>query len=78
LKDGFVVKRPEKWGGDIVYKTYEEVEKAFADKSLSSVDLKGAVIEYVDRLIQPVRKHFEDNAEAKQVLEQVQSYQVTR
>lgn len=78
LKDGFVVKRPEKFGGDVVYKTYEELESAYAQKELFPLDLKNAVVEYLDLLIQPVRKHFENNAAAKSLLEKVQSYQITR
>jgi len=78
LKDGFIVERPEKWGGNIVFKTYEELEAAFAKKELSSIDLKGAVIIYLNKLLQPVRNHFETDATAKAILEQVKSFQVTR
>ena len=42
------------------------------------MDLKSAVVKYLDQLLQPVRKHFEENAEAKALLEKVKSYQVTR
>lgn len=78
LKDGFIVERPEKWGGNIIFNSYEELEKAFASKELSSIDLKGAVIIYLNRLLQPVRDHFENDANAKAILEQVKSFQVTR
>jgi tyrosyl-tRNA synthetase len=36
------------------------------------------VIEYLDQLLQPVRDHFENNQEAKQLLEEVRSFQITR
>lgn len=78
LKNGFIVQRPEKWGGNITFNSYEELEAAFAEKSLSAVDLKNAVVEYIDALIKPVREHFETNAEAKALLEEVQSFQITR
>lgn len=78
LKDGFIVERPEKWGGNIVFNSYQEVENAFASKELSSIDLKGAVIIYLNKLLQPVRDHFENDANAKAILEQVKSFQVTR
>lgn len=79
LENGlFVVKRPEKFGGDVTYTSYEELEKAYVKKELFPLDLKNAVVEYVDELIRPVREHFENNAEAKAILEKVQSYQVTR
>ncbi|MCA9371722.1 tyrosine--tRNA ligase [Candidatus Woesebacteria bacterium] len=78
LKDGFLVKRPAKFGGDVSYQTYEEVEKAFAEKTLFPLDLKNAVAQYIDRLITPVRKHFTENKEAAQLLKQVQSFRITR
>ena len=29
-----IIERPEKWGGNSVYKTYEELEQAFAEKKV--------------------------------------------
>lgn len=74
----FTVERPEKWGGNLVFKTYSELEKTFGEKQLHPQDLKMSVVKYLDQLLQPVRKHFEENAEAKALLEKVKSYQVTR
>ncbi|PIU36993.1 tyrosine--tRNA ligase, partial [Candidatus Roizmanbacteria bacterium CG07_land_8_20_14_0_80_34_15] len=42
------------------------------------MDLKVVLIKYLDQLIEPVRRHFEENTEAKKLLEQVRSFQVTR
>ena len=42
------------------------------------MDLKAVLIKYLDQLIEPVRRHFEENAEAKKLLEQVKTYQITR
>jgi tyrosyl-tRNA synthetase len=74
----FIVERPEKWGGTLRFKTYSELEKAFAEKQLHPMDLKQTVAILLDKLLQPVRAHFETNEEAKQLLEAVKSYQVTR
>lgn len=74
----FVVERPEKWGGTLRFKTYVELEAAFAEKKLHPMDLKNTVVILIDKLLQPVRKHFEDNEEAKKLLETVKSYQITR
>lgn len=74
----FVIERPEKWGGTLKFKTYFELETAFAQKLLHPQDLKVTVVKLLDQLLQPVRKHFEENAEAKKLLETVKSYQVTR
>ena len=72
------IERPEKFGGNLEIKTYGELEKIYADKLLHPMDLKQAVIRDLDKLLQPVRNHFEVNAEAKKLLETVKSYQVTR
>lgn len=74
----FVVERPEKWGGTLKFKTYAELAEAFEKKLLHPMDLKTSVVKYLDQLLQPVRKHFEENVEAKKLLETVKSYQVTR
>jgi len=74
----FVVERPEKWGGTLRFTTYVELEKAFAEKQLHPMDLKNTVVILIDKLLQPVREHFEKNEEAKKLLETVKSYQITR
>lgn len=78
LADGFQVKRPEKFGGDVTYSSYQELEEDYTVKNLFPLDLKNAVVEYLDQLVKPVRDHFEQDAEAKKLLEQVQGFQVTR
>jgi len=78
LKDGFAVKRDEKFGGDVTYQTYEELKQDFAKKELFPLDLKNAVVKYIDALVAPVRTHFEKDEKAKKLLKEVQSFQVTR
>lgn len=78
LKDGFVVRRPEKFGGDVSYQTYAELEAAFKAKELFPLDLKNAVVEYINLLLEPVRKHFAEDKKASELLKQVQSFQITR
>ncbi len=57
----FVIDRPEKYGGKITFKTYEEVEKAFASKKLASVDLKQGLAEEIIKFLAPIRKKLEEN-----------------
>ncbi|MFA5136603.1 MAG: tyrosine--tRNA ligase [Patescibacteria group bacterium] len=76
--DTFVVERPQKFGGDVTFKTYQDLEETFAKKEVHPQDLKGAVVEYLNQLLEPVRIHFETNTEAKLLLEKVKSYSVTR
>jgi tyrosyl-tRNA synthetase (EC 6.1.1.1) len=76
--DKIVISRPEKFGGDISFSNYEELEKKFTNKEIHPADLKASLVSYLDKLIEPVRKHFEENKEAKELLEKVRSFQVTR
>jgi tyrosyl-tRNA synthetase len=52
----FIIERPEKWGGNLSYKTYKELEKDFASKNIHPMDLKQAVAKEVNKLLEPVRK----------------------
>ncbi|KKP62930.1 MAG: Tyrosyl-tRNA synthetase [Candidatus Roizmanbacteria bacterium GW2011_GWC2_34_23] len=72
------IERPEKFGGNISFKTYTELEKTFAEKKVHPMDLKAVLIKYLDQLIEPVRRHFEEDPNARKLLEQVRSFQVTR
>ncbi|MFQ5920480.1 MAG: tyrosine--tRNA ligase [Nitrososphaerales archaeon] len=53
------VERPAKYGGDVTFGSYREVEEAFLNKKLHPMDLKQAVGRQLNRIIEPVRSHFE-------------------
>jgi len=74
----FKIERPAKWGGDLEFACYAELEKTFAKGNLHPADLKQAVSGYINELIKPVRTHFEKNKKAKALLKEVQSYKITR
>jgi tyrosyl-tRNA synthetase len=76
--DEVTIKRPEKFGGDLTFKTMKELEHAYAEGKVHPLDLKKTCAHYVNELVEPVRKHFETNAHAKKLKEQVDSFQVTR
>ncbi|MEO6728292.1 MAG: tyrosine--tRNA ligase [Candidatus Dojkabacteria bacterium] len=79
LSDGkFKVTREEKFGGNVEYGSYAELEADYKEKKLFPLDLKVAVIAYLDELLKPVRAHFENDSKAKAILEEVKSFQVTR
>jgi tyrosyl-tRNA synthetase len=59
----FVIERPEKWGGNLSYKTYEELEKDYSEKKLHPMDLKNALAIEVNKLLDPVRKKIEGKEE---------------
>ncbi|MAG73396.1 tyrosine--tRNA ligase [archaeon] len=74
----FEIERPEKFGGNIAFNAYEELESSFVSGDLHPGDLKGAVAKYVNQLLEPTRHHFQENADAKRLKEQVNSFSVTR
>jgi tyrosyl-tRNA synthetase len=51
-----ILKRPEKYGGDLHYENYGALETEFAEKKLHPVDLKTAAYEYMNKILEPVRK----------------------
>ena len=72
------IERPEKWGGPMKITSYDELVKKYAAKEIHPQDLKNTVAGLLDKLVEPVRRHFEENEDAKKLLQEVQSYQVTR
>lgn len=67
--NGFSVERPSKYGGDVVYETYRELENDYLAQRLHPADLKNATAEAVDKAISPVRKHFETRRDLLRVFE---------
>jgi len=55
-KQKFVVKRDKKYGGDLKYNSYEEIEKDFVNKKLHPADLKNAVGEEIINILKPIEK----------------------
>ncbi|MFW9915382.1 MAG: tyrosine--tRNA ligase [Candidatus Thorarchaeota archaeon] len=52
------ISRPSKFGGDVTYSSYEELESAFAQGQLHPADLKNSIAEEIVRLLEPVKAHF--------------------
>ncbi|XP_035207785.1 tyrosine--tRNA ligase, cytoplasmic-like [Stegodyphus dumicola] len=67
--EDFTVQRSEENGGNIVYKDYTSLEADFRSLTLHPGDLKAAVESYLNRLLDPIRKKFE-NPELKKLSEQ--------
>jgi tyrosyl-tRNA synthetase len=72
------VKRPSKFGGNLEIQSYEELVKLYAKGKLHPQDLKGAVAEHIDRLVEPVRKHFKKNPKARKLEEFIKKERITR
>ena len=54
-KGELAIKRAEKFGGNVAYDSYEKLEKDYLRGKLHPMDLKNAVSEEVNRLLEPIR-----------------------
>ena len=56
-KETFIVERPEKYGGNLEYKTYARLEEDFVAKKVHPLDVKNAVAKEINKLL----KNFREN-----------------
>lgn len=59
----FVINRPEKWGGDLVYEEYQKLEDDFLHKKVHPGDLKNSVTKAINELLEPIRKKWASDPE---------------
>lgn len=52
------IKRPEKFGGNLKIKDYEQLKKLFAEGKLHPLDLKNSVTEELEKIIKPIRDNW--------------------
>jgi tyrosyl-tRNA synthetase len=76
--DKFKIERPAKFGGDIEFNSYEDLKDVYEKGNLHPMDLKSGVSNYCNKMLEPVRNHFEKNKKARDLLEQVKSFEITR
>jgi tyrosyl-tRNA synthetase len=69
LHKQFVIFRDEKYGGNLVINSHDELYALFADKSIHPSDLKKSVANIIADLFEPIRHHFSTNDMVK-LLEQ--------
>lgn len=55
-QESLEIKRDKKYGGDLKFKNYNDLEKAY-EKGLHPLDLKNAVAENLIKILEPARKH---------------------
>lgn len=72
------VKRPQKYGGDVNYKRYEDLEEDYKSGNLHPGDLKPALAAAINKILQPIRDHFKNDPEAREILAMVRSYKVNK
>jgi tyrosyl-tRNA synthetase len=56
-KQPFKIERPQKYGGDILYPLYQDLEKDFIAKKVHPLDIKNALSKELNLLMEPIRKN---------------------
>ena len=56
--DKLIIKRPEKFGGNLKIKIYDELEKIYSKGEVHPMDLKNCVAEELEKIIAPIRKNY--------------------
>ncbi len=51
-----VIERPEKFGGNLTYGSYAEMESDFIEEKVHPMDIKNAASKYINEILDPVRK----------------------
>lgn len=65
-RDGkLVLHRPEKWGGNLVFENYEDLENAYKTEGIHPGDLKDGVEKLLNVLLEPLRRDFETSENKK-------------
>ncbi|KFK24425.1 hypothetical protein AALP_AAs55026U000400 [Arabis alpina] len=76
--DEFTVERKEEYGGNKTYNNFEDIAAEYESGALHPGDLKKGLTMALNKILQPVRDHFKNDARAKNLLKQVKAYKVTR
>ncbi|NVM18573.1 MAG: tyrosine--tRNA ligase [Candidatus Lokiarchaeota archaeon] len=58
-KSSIHIERKPKFGGNIEFTSYDELESAFLSKNLHPFDLKIGIANQIIDILEPIRKHFE-------------------
>ena len=52
------IERPEKFGGSLEIKNYNELENLYREGKIHPLDLKNTVAEYLEKIIKPIREKY--------------------
>ena len=57
--DEFVIERATKYGGNITYTNYTDIERDFTQRKIHPIDLKNATSIYINKIVEPIRSYFD-------------------
>ncbi|MEM3291781.1 MAG: tyrosine--tRNA ligase [Saccharolobus sp.] len=73
----FKIERDIKFGGDIIFNSYEEFEKAYIEGKIHPMDLKKSTARKLNEILEPIRKSLEKKSEFEELIKKIAS-NVTR
>lgn len=71
----FSITRPSKYGGDVMFMEYGDLEESYRQGEVHPLDLKNAVADALIQILEPVRDHFRKHPDR---LEKMKKIEVTR
>ncbi|KAF3448570.1 hypothetical protein FNV43_RR09283 [Rhamnella rubrinervis] len=74
----FTVVRSADNGGDRTYNSFEELIAEYESGELHPADLKPALSKALNKILEPVREHFRNDSNAKDLLKRVKAYRISR
>ncbi|MEK6932987.1 MAG: tyrosine--tRNA ligase [Nanoarchaeota archaeon] len=72
------IERPKKFGGDVIFYSYEEMKNAYLNGKLHPADLKIAVANELEKMIKPVRDYFDKDKKAKELYNVIKQIKITK
>jgi tyrosyl-tRNA synthetase len=70
-KDEFKVERPEKFGGDVIYRSYRELTDAYLQGDLHPADLKSGTTRELTEILAPSREYFGAHPENQRKISEI-------
>ena len=76
--DNVIIERPEKFGGNIELKNYQELEEKFKGKQIHPMDVKETAAKYIEQMIKPIREKILNDSKLSKLREEIGTFEVTR
>lgn len=73
----FIIERKPEYGGNLAFESYNALEKAYVSGKIHPQDLKMSVAREINKIIKPLREHFEKPANRK-LLDVFKEVEITR
>lgn len=65
IVSNFILERDEKYGGNVIFNSYQELEDAYANDIVTPPDLKNGLTSFLTKFLEPVRQEFEKEENKK-------------